>query len=181
MIDISHIYEKKYFEAHYPWKSEYVTIADILVKNLQFSSVIDLGFGSGFILSRLMELGKRIFGVEGSRYALEAAPENIKRHIFQHDLTVPFFIEKFDLVICTEVAEHIPDLFADVLVDNICAHSNCLIFFSAATPGQGGHHHINEQPHFYWIEKFSQRNYELQKDLIYTLRNELAQVINIVR
>ena len=83
-------------------------------------------------------------------------------------------------ITCTEDAEHFPELFADVFVDNRRAHSNWFMLFLAATSGQGGHHHINERPYSYWTEKFSQRKYELHKDLTYILRNELAQVINTV-
>ena len=33
--------------------------------------------------------------------------------------------------------------------------------FSAAAPGQGGEHHINEQPYEYWHRLFAARGYEL--------------------
>jgi hypothetical protein len=33
--------------------------------------------------------------------------------------------------------------------------------FSAATPGQGGTHHVNEQPLSYWTEHFAQCGYRL--------------------
>ena len=29
-----------------------------------------------------------------------------------------------------------------------------IVIFSAATPGQGGQGHVNEQPHEYWISRF---------------------------
>ena len=41
-------------------------------------------------------------------------------------------------------------------MDNITAFSN-VILFSAAIPGQGGTHHVNEQWPSYWIEKFRAR------------------------
>jgi len=33
------------------------------------------------------------------------------------------------------------------------------VMFSAAVPGQGGEHHVNEQPLEYWREKFRERRY----------------------
>src|SRR5690606_32212786 len=38
-------------------------------------------------------------------------------------------------------------------------HSNGLILFSAAPPGQGGEYHVNEQPLQYWREKFAGHGY----------------------
>lgn len=32
-----------------------------------------------------------------------------------------------------------------------------VVVFSAATPGQGGQWHINEQPHAYWMSRFAKR------------------------
>jgi hypothetical protein len=58
---------------------------------------------------------------------------------------------------CVEVGEHLPEDKADVLVDTAVRHARKAVIWSAATPGQGGHEHINEQPHEYWVEKFAQR------------------------
>jgi hypothetical protein len=30
------------------------------------------------------------------------------------------------------------------------------VIMSGATPGQGGYHHVNEQPREYWIDKFAE-------------------------
>jgi hypothetical protein len=40
----------------------------------------------------------------------------------------------------------------------LTAHGS-LVLFSAAVPGQGGEHHINEQTLEYWREKFRYRGY----------------------
>jgi glycosyltransferase involved in cell wall biosynthesis len=69
-----------------------------------------------------------------------------------------FFGEKY-----MEVAEHIPARLADSFVNLLCSYSS-IIVFSAATPGQGGTDHVNEQPHEYWIEKFWQRGFGWDKD-----------------
>jgi SAM-dependent methyltransferase len=63
--------------------------------------------------------------------------------------------KQFDLTICLEVAEHLPEHLADTLVRFLCDSSQELILFSAAIPGQGGMGHINEQWPSYWIHKFN--------------------------
>jgi hypothetical protein len=65
----------------------------------------------------------------------------------------------FDLVQSLEVAEHIDPSYAELFIDNLVRHSNGLICFSAAPPGQGGAFHVNEQPYDYWRAMFEQRSY----------------------
>jgi SAM-dependent methyltransferase len=176
-MDASEIYDKEFFEMHLPWRCDYIGIADLLCEILEFDSALDLGCGNGFILARLMERGKRVRGVEGSVHAFEAMPDDIKKIVLLHDLTIPISVSKFDLVMCTEVAEHLPNECADVLVETICGNAEKNIYFTAATPGQGGHHHVNEQPHAYWAQKFRLRGYDLNELLTAECRLQLARRI----
>ncbi|MEL7345935.1 MAG: hypothetical protein AAFN59_13950, partial [Pseudomonadota bacterium] len=64
----------------------------------------------------------------------------------------------FDIALSTEVAEHLPATIADPYVDFLIAISDTVIM-TAATPGQGGTDHVNEQPNAYWIEKFDARGF----------------------
>jgi hypothetical protein len=58
-----------------------------------------------------------------------------------------------DMATSFEVAEHLPASAADGFV-RLLAASAAIVVFSAATPGQGGKGHINEQPHDYWATRF---------------------------
>jgi hypothetical protein len=60
---------------------------------------------------------------------------------------------RFELVQCLEVAERIAPDAAHILIDGLVQHGD-LIVFSAAVPGQGGEHHINERAHAYWRDMF---------------------------
>jgi hypothetical protein len=53
-----------------------------------------------------------------------------------------------------EVAEHLSEKYADRFVKLLASLSD-IIVFTAATPGQGGNGHVNEQPPSYWIAKFA--------------------------
>src|SRR4029079_16068125 len=68
---------------------------------------------------------------------------------------------KFDICLCLEVAEHIGEPRVGILFKNLVAHSD-LIIFSAAVPGQGGEHHVNEQAPSYWKALFSEHNFYCQ-------------------
>jgi SAM-dependent methyltransferase len=177
-MGVSEIYDRSFFAMHEPWRLEYNLIADALARLLAFESALDLGCGNGFIIARLRELGKAVRGIDGSREALSAAPLEIRDAIRVADLTTPLRVGVFDLVVCTEVAEHLTPRFADVLVANVCRASRGLAYFTAATPGQGGHCHVNEQPHDYWIAKFAQRGFQLDHAATDELRRALASALH---
>jgi hypothetical protein len=65
---------------------------------------------------------------------------------------------KSDLALCIEVGEHIPERRARHLI-NILVNLAPVVLFSAALPGQGGTHHVNEQWPSFWQALFSQHNY----------------------
>jgi SAM-dependent methyltransferase len=137
-------------------------MADSIAQIFRPATVLDVGCGSGALLDAL-----RARGVNGT--GLEYSPEGLalcrQRDIraYRFDLTsdtLPAELAaQFDLVICIEVAEHIPERFADRLVELITSRSDTTLF-TAATPGQGGYYHVNEQPHAYWVEKFATRGYQ---------------------
>ena len=162
------------------------------------SKVIDIGCGTGSWLKVAKKLGaNRVLGIDGVQ--VSKALLEIEVNEFQkHNLTSPFVSnEKFDLAICLEVAEHLPESAADTLVDTLADVSNILLF-SAALPGQGGQNHINEQWPEYWQHKFATKGlYPLdiirvkhwlndevdwwykQNMVLYTTRN-LAEKFNVV-
>lgn len=115
------------------------------------SSVIDVGCGEGWFLREFETLGATTVGVDGSW--VDGA-----RHV---DLTAPPYpeLERSDLALCLEVAEHVDAKHADDLVAWLVSLASVVVF-SAAIPGQGGTGHVNEQWPDYWVDKFAAHNYE---------------------
>lgn len=180
MTNVSATYDPGFFAMHQPWRGEYDAIADALIRLLDFSSVLDLGCGNGFLIDRLQQHGKAVHGVDGSVHALQAAPSSVRSKLALADLTTPLRLGRYDLVICSEVAEHIDARHADTLVDTVCANARRSVFFTAATPGQGGHDHVNEQPHDYWTDKFRLRGFRFDEEATRLVRQDLSRVINVV-
>ena len=121
-----------------------------------------MGCATGLYLKRFLETGIVVLGIDNTPKVFEAnvIPAD---NIIIFDIRKPFPSKKeFDLCLCIEVAEHIEEEYADVLIDNLCKASKTIVF-SAATPGQGGVGHVNCQPKEYWIEKFKKRGYVLEK------------------
>src|SRR5271165_2084530 len=162
-------YPREWFRGHYALRDEYRTVADVLHETFVFVSCVDIGCGVGFIIERLHELGHEAAGVDGCENARAEAPEAVQDKIRIVDITAPLFApDRHDLVVCTEVAEHLEAVHADRLVEVVCGAARGSIFFTAATPGQGGNDHVNEQPHEYWIQRFEVHGKTL--DMVTTLR-----------
>lgn len=180
-MTVSAIYDRHFFARQLRWREEYDAIADTLVKHMPFSSVLDLGCGSAFLITRLARHGKSVLGIDGSSDARVFAAAELHDKILTHDLTSPIEIGRYDLVICTEVAEHLPAAHADTLVSSICRNAGRWVFFTAALPGQGGHGHVNEQPHGYWIDRFRERGWALDAGRTAAFRRELSERVRIAR
>lgn len=127
---------------------------------LRINSVLDVGAGVGAWAAEWLAAGTSdVLAVDG--FYASANTLLVPQHCFQvHDLATPLDLgRRFDLVQSLEVAEHIAPDRADQFVDSLVAHAD-IVLFSAATPGQGGEHHVNEQPPEYWRRKFRARGYD---------------------
>jgi hypothetical protein len=65
----------------------------------------------------------------------------------------------YDLAVCLEVAEHLPESSASDLVRTLTTLAP-IVLFSAAVPGQGGVGHINEQWPGYWKSRFEEHRFQ---------------------
>lgn len=142
-------------------------IVPLLHEILNFVSVVDVGCGIGTWLSVFNEKESlEILGLDGDYVNRDLLAKNIPLDSFKSiDLSFEFDLKKkFDLAICLEVAEHLPNSSGDFLVDSLCRHSDQIVF-SAAIPNQGGQNHLNEQWPSFWIEKFKRNGFEVY-DLI---------------
>lgn len=161
MPGLADIYDRAFFEEWGPGHEKYAEsariIADILYDRLRPKRLVDLGAGCGVYSHRFAMNGVDVVSIDGV-----VAP---KEHSFPvmsviRDLTVPFenVWGSFDLALCLEVAEHIPEPLSGAFLDNILRFSDRLIL-SAAQPNQGGHHHVNEQPKRYWVAKLAEKGF----------------------
>jgi len=103
-------------------------------------------------------LGIDSYGLDGSATAILHAPSEV--FVVQSNLGRPFLLnQKFEIVSCIEVAEHLPRRSAKPLVRSLVSHSTDSILFSAAHPGQGGVGHVNERPAAYWEALFAEQGW----------------------
>lgn len=144
------------------------TYPDIM-KNIK--TLIDVGCGIGEWGFKMDEKYKiEYYGVD---YNLPKNKILIPAERYRnYDLTSkqPFpFQQKFDMAICLEVYEHLPENSAEHAVNLLCDLAD-VVLFGAAIPAQGGLHHENEQWQTYWQELFNNRGY-------YSVNVELKDVL----
>jgi SAM-dependent methyltransferase len=134
-------------------------VAPLILKMFPAQSVCDIGSGRGAWLVEWQRAGVRDYlGVDGDYVDVGKLMVPAERFVTK-DLTKAFDLGRtFDLVTSLEVGEHIVPEATDVFVDNLSRHSDAILF-SAATPGQGGTFHVNEQTYDFWRKRFSARGY----------------------
>jgi hypothetical protein len=174
----SHAYTEEYYETitEDAIRSR-DAVWEVLLREFRFmshvKSVLDIGCGLG-------EWGHEIKEKWGIEYYT-----GIDHQVPKDKLLIPIsnFID-FDLkrqgagagwnncglVICLEVAEHLPEEVAEMNIERMCKLSD-YVLFSAAIPNQGGRNHVNEQWQTYWEKLFNKFGfYASEKPLVELLR-----------
>jgi SAM-dependent methyltransferase len=136
-------------------------IAQPIMQLVKPQSLLDVGCGLGNFVKAFQNSGvKDVYGIDG----VWIKPDQllISADYFKAvNLEASFDLGRwFDCVICLEVAEHIHHASSLRFVESISRHSDTVVF-SAALPGQGGQHHINEQPFGFWLALFQQAGYSV--------------------
>jgi SAM-dependent methyltransferase len=142
-------------------RSETVTrsaaiVVPAIIQLLGPKSVLDVGSGQGEWVQAFVN-----YGVDNA-FGIDISPPT-KIGFTRHDLTEPLNVGlTFDLVLCLETGEHLPEDAAGTLVNTIATHANHYVVFGAAVPGQAGKGHINCQPPEWWHAKFAAYGFEAQ-------------------
>ena len=172
-------YTENYYRNRLSLKDAYKNVSDILFDYFKPRNVIDFGCGNGFLLEYLNKRGCTVAGYEKSASSRSYQAKAIRKFINIFDVTEPLPLkEKYDLCICSEVAEHILQEKSELLVKNLIGSSD-LIFFTAAPPGQGGTYHINCQQPEFWIKLFSLYDFVMDEESTKLLRARYRAALEI--
>ena len=125
------------------------------------TSMVDYGSGDGWWPHTFKQIGSETcYAIELDEVARKHTPADV--YFKQHDLREPMndIQGKFDLVMCLEVAEHLPKQAAlNSLLSTLVKSTGNILIFSAAQPGQEGTGHINPQTQHFWIEAIERHPY----------------------
>ncbi len=179
MQTLDEIYDAAWFAHDFEHlQPEFNIVADAIYRQFRPDMVVDVGCGPGMLLRRFKELRCDVEGIEGSSHGIAYAGD-MGMWIKQADITQVKRLEHYPtrrrVVVCTEVAEHLDAVHAEGLVALLCS-AMCPIVFTAAPPGQDGHHHVNLQPPSYWHELFEARGVTLDEDATMNLRDRWCRL-----
>ncbi len=131
-------------------------IIDYVVNRFAVRSALDLGAGRGFASAYMVKAhGIPVVAVDGlEKNALDAVYP-----VLRHDITQAPVCCRVDLVYCSEVVEHIDRRHLDKLLGSLACGR--IVLMTHGLPGQGGHHHVNNQPSEYWVMALKKKNFSL--------------------
>jgi hypothetical protein len=131
-------------------------IAEEIFRRFIPASAVDWGCGAGLHVAALRRLGVDAVGVDGIAWPREfcASEMEIRRSDLRYPNCDGLVPPRYDLSLCLDVLEHIPESYAPVALENITRGAELLVL-SCAPPGQRGHHHVNEQPRRYWVGRLA--------------------------
>jgi len=162
--DLTSVYPLRWYRQRERYRGSYHGFARAIQEVFAPDGLVDLGCGAGYIVEFFA--GRiPVLGIDGSRGAVKAQSERARPFCVCRDLTVPppsDLVEALEFAVCIEVAEHIPPDQVDSFLAWF-SHAD-RVLFTAAPPGQGGLHHVNEQPPEYWQQKFADLGFRFRPD-----------------
>ena len=109
------------------------------------------GDGPGLYKKLLLETGKlKLYDAYDGAPFSEGTSEGRVQFL---DLTLPQYgLPLYDWIMSLEVAEHIPNKYESIFIDNVARHAKEGVVLSWAVPEQGGYYHVNKRPLEYVIK-----------------------------
>lgn len=135
------------------WTAFFGRIAETIVERISPRSVLDAGCAFGLLVEQLRLLGVDAEGVDISEFAIASAPEAVRPHVRAASITEPFG-RRYDVIVCIEVLEHMPQRDAEAAIANLTAHSDDILFSSSPLDFKEATH-FNVHPIEHWVELFA--------------------------
>jgi GT2 family glycosyltransferase/glycosyltransferase involved in cell wall biosynthesis/predicted nucleic acid-binding Zn-ribbon protein len=160
-VDRSSVFNAEYYmtgcgpfpyERNERWLPFFAGIAAEIVRSLHPESVFDMGCAMGMLAESLWDLGVPAKGIDISSYAIEQVRPDMRRYCSVGSVTAPID-QRYDLVTCIEVLEHVLPEEAQQAIAVMAAATDTILFSS--TPNDFVEEtHVNVQPVAAWVEQF---------------------------
>ena len=150
-------YKDQPYERSEVWTRLFQNFAAHIVRDVRPGSALDAGCAMGFLVEALRDRGVEAYGFDISDFALSQAREDIRPFLWQASAATPLERD-YDVIISTEVLEHLSPMEAEAAVENICNHTRDVIFSSSPDDFREATH-LNVRGPEYWAELFAQHGF----------------------
>ena len=165
---LAQLYDRRFYAQYGQRNPVYLRscnlIAQEIARRFAPASMIDWGCGAGLHVAAFAQLGIKALGVDASACPKDlCAPDaEIRRADLRRPVATELLPATYDLSLCLDVMEHIDEQDSQQVLNNITSGAG-LLLLSCAPPGQGGHHHVNEQPRRYWVKRLAAMGWRYQR------------------
>lgn len=152
---------------HGEWLEFFSKVAQRIKKDIGPASALDVGCAFGLLVEALNDKGIDAYGVDISPYAISQARADMVDRLQVGSLLdgVPMNgLQKYDLVICTEVLEHLLPEDAERAVASLCSASDRILFSSSPDDFEEPTH-FNVLPTKEWLGLFEAKGYQQNQDM----------------
>jgi SAM-dependent methyltransferase len=151
------------------WQTHMRMLADRVIALAEPRRVLDVGCARGLWVQALRERNVEAFGIDVSEHAIESADPAVRPFLTVQEATKPFD-GPYDLIICSEVLEHMAPADAQLAIDNMCSAAD-RILFSSSPADFDEPTHINTKPTPTWVSWFAERGFFRRTDVDVTFHN----------
>jgi len=139
------------------WLQFFDGIAARIVHDIHPRRVLDAGCALGLLVETLRNRQVEAFGIDVSSFAIGQVHESV-RHYCWRGSVADELSERYDLIVCLEVLEHMPQAQAEDAIANFCRHSSDVLFSSSPLDYREATH-VNVHPPEYWAEQFARHGF----------------------
>lgn len=157
----------KAYERGNGWEEIFGKYADRILKEIKPHKTLDVGCAKGFFVEALRDRGVEAYGIDISEYAVSQVREDIRPYCMVQSALLPVK-EKYDLITCIEVLEHIDNQDVPLAIRHMCEASDDILFSSTPFDYEE-ESHVSVHTPAYWAEQFAYHGFyhDVQYDCSY--------------
>lgn len=145
------------------WQEFFRNIAENIQHTLFSKTVFECGCAKGFLVESLRDVGVRAEGIDISEYAISQVRDDIRPFCHVGSILEPLPSQKrYDLVVCIEVLEHLPEKEGETAIRNMTQYSDTVLF-SSTPDAFDDPTHVNVQPREYWVHLFEKEGFQVDE------------------
>lgn len=139
------------------WLAFFGAIAERIVVDMRPRRVLDAGCALGLLVETLRDREVEAFGIDVSSFAITQVHERVQPYCRLGSLTDQL-IDRYDLIVCIEVVEHMSPRDAELGIAQICHHTDDILFSSSPFDYKEPTH-VNVHGPGYWAQQFARHGF----------------------